>query len=123
MIIWSGGVGLLTIFSIVGIKSSETVQHMQPLDNSIMFSGAQLLFMHSFNISASTPKSPNSLIINAMFALDFFTIFSINVVLPAPRKPVNIVVGIFFKLFIFYFIFCPYPAITNITLSAIFAIA
>ena len=60
------GLGLSSIrASIVGIKSSATVQQMQPFASSIMFSAGQSGIAQLFNISPSTPTSPNSLTITA----------------------------------------------------------
>ena len=92
-------VGLGSIFNrllTVGIKSSATVQQIHPLDNSTIFSAGQLGIAHDFNISPSTPTSPNSLTIIAIFLSIFFSIiFFIKVVLPEPRNPVMTVTGVF----------------------------
>src|SRR5262249_18694217 len=45
----------------VGMKSSATVQQMQPLASSTIFSSGQLASAQDFRISPSTPSLPNSL--------------------------------------------------------------
>ena len=92
-------------FCIVGTKSSATVQQIQPLANSRMFSSGQVSSEHCLTISPSTPRSPNSFIITAnLFDLFLIIKLRINVVLPAPKKPVSIVTGIFSRLLIFNYL-------------------
>ena len=82
--------------SMAGTKSSATVQHRQPLASSTMFSSGQDSMPQARRISPSTPTSPNSLTISARrrpFACS--SRWRISVVLPAPRKPVTTVTGIF----------------------------
>ena len=74
--------------SMVGMKSSATVQQMQPLVSSTISPGAQALAAHSSTSPPSNPASPNSLTITAMRRPSA----SVNserssVVLPAPRSP------------------------------------
>ena len=49
------------IWSSAGTKSSATVQQMQPLASSTMFSSGQVSMPQPFRISPSMPTSPNSL--------------------------------------------------------------
>ena len=80
----------------VGMKSSATVQQMQPLASSMMFSAGQSGMAQDFKISPSTPTSPNSLTTTARrLPWGFCIRWRINVVLPAPRKPVMTVTGSF----------------------------
>ena len=56
--------------------------------------------LQPFKMSPSTPKSPNSLIIKAIFLSPaLFIKCLIKVVFPAPKKPVITVVGILFNIF------------------------
>ena len=64
--IWSGLFSRSNSDLIVGIKSSATVQQMQPFDSSMISSSVHVSSPQPFNISPSTPKSPNSLIISAI---------------------------------------------------------
>ena len=69
---------------------------MQPLASSIMFSAGQSGIAQFFNISPSTPTSPNSFTITASllpFGLRINWVMS--VVLPEPKKPVITVTGTF----------------------------
>jgi len=50
--------------SIVGIKSSATVQQIQPFASSTMFSAGQVVDRAGFRISPSTTRVPNSLTSN-----------------------------------------------------------
>src|ERR1700754_967779 len=80
----------------VGMKSSATVQQMQPFASSTMFSSGQLASAQDFRISPSTPSLPNSLTSTASFLPPLLVIrCRISVVLPEPRKPVITVTGIF----------------------------
>src|SRR6185295_3608074 len=80
----------------VGMKSSATVQQMQPFASSTMFSSGQLASAQDFRISPSTPSLPNSLTSTASFLPPALVIrCRISVVLPEPRKPVMTVTGIF----------------------------
>ncbi|VVT08555.1 hypothetical protein RV134_260041 [Roseovarius sp. EC-HK134] len=79
----------------MGMKSSATVQQMQPFDNSITSSSEQVSIPQPLRMSPSTPRSPNSLMMSAMrLPPAFSSICRINVVLPAPRNPVTTVAGI-----------------------------
>src|SRR6202000_797227 len=72
-----------------------TVQQMQPLASSTMFSSGQLASAQDFKISPSTPSLPNSLTSTASFRpLALVMRCRISVVLPEPRKPVMTVTGI-----------------------------
>src|ERR1700722_4003530 len=80
--------------SMVGTKSSATVQQMQPLVSSTMSPGAQALAAHSSTNPPSKPASPNSLTITAMRRPSAWVSSErSNVVLPAPRNPVSTVTG------------------------------
>src|SRR3954468_16706052 len=80
----------------VGMKSSATVQQMQPLASSMMFSSGQFASAQDFRISPSTPSLPNSLTSTASFLpLALASRCWISVVLPEPRKPVTTVTGTF----------------------------
>src|SRR5688572_13482590 len=93
--ICSGGLGRSSKARMVGRKSSATVQQMQPLASSTMFSSGQPSILQPFTNSPSTPVSPNSLMMSAMrLPLALRSRFWIRVVLPAPRKPVTTVAGI-----------------------------
>src|ERR1700746_2469620 len=84
-----------------GMKSSATVQQMQPLASSTMFSTGQLASAHDLRISPSTPSLPNSLTSTASFLpLALLIRCRINVVLPDPRKPVTTVTGTLASVFI-----------------------
>ena len=94
MTMWSGGSGRASRASMVGTKSSATVQQMQPLASSTTSPSAQPSMPQDFKTSASTPRSPNSLMMSARRRP--FAVFSrcrIMLVLPAPRKPVITVAG------------------------------
>ena len=92
---WSGRWGIAISASIVGMKSSATVQQMQPLASSTMFSAGQLASAQDFRISPSTPTVPNSLTrIARRRPCGFCIRWRMSVVLPAPRKPVMTVTGI-----------------------------
>mmetsp|Transcript_27539 Transcript_27539/g.68459 ORF Transcript_27539/g.68459 Transcript_27539/m.68459 type:complete len:202 (-) Transcript_27539:17-622(-) len=73
------------------MRSPRTVQQMQPLFISKMSS---VVLYRSFTSASSTPTSPNSFSITAIF-LPWFAVrmWLRRVVLPAPRKPVRIVTG------------------------------
>ena len=91
-----GGSARSSSFLMVGTKSSATVQQMQPLASSITSSSRQVSTPQPRRISPSTPTSPNSLMMRAMRRpLAFSSMLRISVVLPAPRKPVMTVAGIF----------------------------
>ena len=93
--IWSGGVSRPIRLSMVGTKSSATVQQMQPLDSSTISSSPQVSSPQPLRMSPSTPRSPNSLIMSAMRRPPALSSrWRISVVLPAPRKPVTMVAGI-----------------------------
>ena len=78
-----------------GMKSSATVQQMQPLASSTMFSSGQLSMPQRCRISPSTPTSPNSLTMSASRRPSAFASrWRTSVVFPAPRKPVTMVTGI-----------------------------
>jgi len=80
--------------SMVGMKSSATVQQRQPLDSSTIFSSGQLVRPQLRKVSPSTPTLPNSLTMMARrFPLAFSSTWRSSVVLPAPRKPVMMVAG------------------------------
>src|SRR5260370_18950657 len=71
---------------------------MHPLDNSTMRSSGQLSMPQLLRISPSMPTSPNSLTITARRRPPAFSrMWRTNVVLPAPRKPVTMVQGIFVR--------------------------
>mmetsp|Transcript_80760 Transcript_80760/g.254846 ORF Transcript_80760/g.254846 Transcript_80760/m.254846 type:complete len:254 (+) Transcript_80760:1049-1810(+) len=76
------------------MRSPRTVQQMQPLFISIMFSSVTLLL--ELSSLSSMPTSPNSFSMTAIF-LPWFAcrMWLSSVVFPAPRKPVMIVVGVF----------------------------
>ena len=81
--------------SMVGMKSSATVQQMQPFASSMIFSAGQFGMAQDFRISPSTPTSPNSLTTTARRLPPGFCIrWLMSVVLPEPRKPVTTVTGI-----------------------------
>src|SRR6516164_9034520 len=85
----------------VGMKSSATVQQMQPLASSTIFSSGQLASAQDFRISPSTPSLPNSLTSTASFLpLALAIRCRISVVLPDPRKPVTTVTGTLASVFI-----------------------
>src|SRR6185503_12925540 len=78
----------------VGMKSSATVQQMQPLVSSTISPGAQAFAAHSSTNPPSNPASPNSLTMTAMRRPSACVSSErSNVVLPAPRKPVSTVTG------------------------------
>src|SRR5882757_9576156 len=80
--------------SMVGTKSSATVQQMQPLVSSTMSPGAQAFAAHSSTSPPSNPASPNSLTITAMRRPSACVSSERNsVVLPAPKNPVSTVTG------------------------------
>jgi hypothetical protein len=103
MTMWSGSTSRASSCFMVGTKSSATVQQIQPLESS-MISTASSSAAHSASpqprsTSASTPISPNSLMISAMRLPPFCASrLRIRVVLPAPRKPVMTVAGIFWGM-------------------------
>ena len=91
---WSGRGSKAIKASMVGMKSSATVQQMHPLASSMMFSAGQSGMAQLFKISPSTPTSPNSLTTIANRLPPGFCINSrIKVVFPEPRKPVTTVTG------------------------------
>src|SRR5688572_22940743 len=97
--ICSGGLGRSSSARMVGRKSSATVQQIQPLASSTIFSSGQPSILQPFTSSPSIPVSPNSLMISASRRpLALRSKFWINVVLPAPRKPVTTVAGIFVRI-------------------------
>src|ERR1700730_15959434 len=80
--------------SMVGTKSSATVQQMQPLVSSTISPGAQAFAAPSSTSPPSNPASPNSLTITAMRRPSAWVNSErSSVVLPAPRKPVSTVTG------------------------------
>src|SRR6185437_4500482 len=80
----------------VGTKSSATVQHRQPLVSSTMASSGQFSSAQPFRMSPSMPRSPNSLTrMASRRPCGFCMRWRTRVVLPAPRKPVMMVTGIF----------------------------
>jgi hypothetical protein len=90
----SGGAGRASSASMVGTKSSATVQHKQPLESSTIFSSGQLSIPQPFSTSPSMPTLPNSLtMIASRFPLEVSSRCRSSVVLPAPRKPVMMVAG------------------------------
>jgi hypothetical protein len=66
MTIWSGRFSRSRSLVMVGMKSSATVQQMQPLVSSMISSSLQASAPQPFSTSPSTPRSPNSLMISAM---------------------------------------------------------
>ena len=62
----SSGCSRDSSLSMVGMKSSATVQQMQPLVSSTISPGAQALAAHSSTRPPSKPASPNSLTMTAM---------------------------------------------------------
>ena len=66
MMMWSGRSARPSSCSIAGMKSSPTVQQMQPFESSIISSSRQVSSPHAASTSLSTPRSPNSLMISAM---------------------------------------------------------
>src|SRR5690606_35657529 len=77
-----------------GTKSSATVQQMQPLASSTIFSSGQDSTAQPLRMSPSTPTSPNSLTMSARrLSSTFWRMWRISVVLPAPRNPVTTVQG------------------------------
>src|SRR6185295_865892 len=94
MTIASSGRSRASSLSMVGMKSSATVQQMHPLVSSTMSPGAQALAAHSSTSPPSNPASPNSLTITAMRRPSACVSSErSSVVLPAPRKPVSTVTG------------------------------
>src|SRR5688572_11306171 len=94
MTIASSGRSRASNLSMVGMKSSATVQHIQPLVSSTMSPGAQAFAAHSSTSPPSNPASPNSLTITAMRRPSACVSSErSNVVLPAPRNPVSTVTG------------------------------
>src|SRR6185295_19986501 len=94
MTIASSGRSRASNLSMVGMKSSATVQQMQPLVSSTISPGAQALAAHSSTSPPSKPASPNSLTITAMRRPSACVSSERNsVVLPAPRNPVSTVTG------------------------------
>ena len=93
MTMCSGGSGRAIRLSMVGMKSSATVQQMQPLASS-MFSAGQL--SRDFRMSPSTPAVPNH---SPPAALALRVLHQVtDQSLPAPRKPVMTVTGILFNV-------------------------
>ncbi len=91
---WSTLGSRLRICSSAGTKSSATVQQMQPLASSTIFSSGQLSIPQPLRISPSIPTSPNSLTrIASRRPPAFSRICRISVVFPAPRNPVTTVHG------------------------------
>ena len=94
MTIASSGRSRASSLSMVGMKSSATVQQMQPLVSSTISPGAQAFAAHSSTSPPSNPASPNSLTITAMRRPSACVSRErSNVVLPAPRNPVSTVTG------------------------------
>src|SRR3954452_18975741 len=90
----SSGRSRASNLSMVGMKSSPTVQQMQPLVSSMMSPGAQAFAAQSPTSPPSNPASPNSLTITAMRRPSACVSRERNsVVLPAPRNPVRTVTG------------------------------
>src|SRR3954454_24268849 len=90
----SSGRSRASNLSIVGMKSSATVQQMQPLVSSTISPGAQAFAAHSSTSPPSNPASPNSLTNTAMRRPSACVSSErSNVVLPAPRNPVSTVTG------------------------------
>ncbi len=67
MTMWSGRCSRSRSLVIVGMKSSATVQQMQPLVSSMISSSVQFSAPQPFSTSPSTPRSPNSLMMSAIF--------------------------------------------------------
>mmetsp|Transcript_56664 Transcript_56664/g.172496 ORF Transcript_56664/g.172496 Transcript_56664/m.172496 type:complete len:299 (-) Transcript_56664:340-1236(-) len=88
----------LTILLRPAMRSPRTVQQMQPLFISMMFSS--VVMGPASSRASSMPTSPNSFSITAM-RLPWFSLRMrfISVVLPLPRKPVITVTGIFSNFF------------------------
>mmetsp|Transcript_74137 Transcript_74137/g.194434 ORF Transcript_74137/g.194434 Transcript_74137/m.194434 type:complete len:340 (-) Transcript_74137:171-1190(-) len=87
-----------TIFLRPAMRSPRTVQQMQPLFISMMFSSVTPVLTPPPSLmmrASSMPTSPNSFSMMAIF-LPWFTsrMWFSRVVLPAPRKPVMMVVGV-----------------------------
>ena len=73
-----------------------TVQQMQPLASSTMFSAGQSGMAQDSRIWPSTPSEPNSLTTTASLRPPALRIkWLMSVVFPAPRKPVMMVTGTF----------------------------
>ena len=90
----SSGRSRASSLSMVGMKSSATVQQMQPLVSSTISPGAQAFAAHSSTSPPSKPASPNSLTITAMRRPSACVSSErSSVVLPAPRNPVRTVTG------------------------------
>ena len=85
--------------SMVGTKSSATVQQMHPLASSRTSSSSQPSMPHPLRISPSMPMSPNSLTMSAIRRPAAFpSRCRMMLVLPAPRNPVITVAGIFWVM-------------------------
>ncbi len=96
MMIWSGGSGRSRSACMVGRKSSATVQQMHPLASSTISSSSQPSMPQARSRSPSMPRSPNSLTtIARRRPAAFSSRWRTRLVLPAPRKPVTTVAGIF----------------------------
>src|SRR5882757_6371507 len=90
----SSGRSRASNLSMVGMKSSATVQQIQPLVSSTISPGAQALAAHSSTSPPSNPASPNSLTITAIRRPSACVSSErSSVVLPAPRNPVSMVTG------------------------------
>mmetsp|Transcript_56823 Transcript_56823/g.114078 ORF Transcript_56823/g.114078 Transcript_56823/m.114078 type:complete len:267 (-) Transcript_56823:49-849(-) len=78
------------------IRSPRTVQQMQPLFISMIFSSVTAVLL-VFSKALSMPTSPNSFSMTAIFfPCISCRIWFNKVVFPAPKKPVMMVVGVFF---------------------------
>jgi len=96
MTMWSGGSARSSSPCSVGRKSSATVQQMQPLASSTTSSARQSAIPQPSSSSRSMPSSPNSLMTKARRRPSACAMrWRIRLVLPAPRKPVTMVAGIF----------------------------
>src|SRR5882757_5918141 len=90
----SSGRSRASNLSMVGMKSSATVQQIQPLVSSTISPGAQAFAAHSSTSPPSNPASPNSLTITAMRRPSACVSRErSSVVLPAPKNPVSTVTG------------------------------
>ena len=95
MTMCSGGSARPTSFSMVGRKSSATVQHRQPLASSMMSSSEHDAMPQPRSVSPSMPSAPNSLTMIAIRRPPArSSTWRSSVVFPAPRKPVMTVAGI-----------------------------
>ena len=92
----SGGFGRSSSACIAGRNSSATVQHRQPLASSTMSTSSQPGMPQDRSTSPSMPSAPNSFTSTAMRRPPAWaSTWRTRVVLPAPRKPVMTVQGIF----------------------------